>query len=272
MRALVVVMAAVVLSLSWVSSAAQAKDAVEMTGSGGRIGGVVERSSSTTAAEHATVRLVGRPAAPAPAPRVTKGKREIVYDYRHLGGGRMHYIYDSTRDWCDGGEQVTYCYGPRPEPVKGKPGRAPLPPPLTPTEVVERTLVNVRLPSPEPNIDPGYAVTGLKAYLETGNRTQHSFQRIPTVLGPLSITASSSYTVDWGDGTTTGPHESTGGKYPDGTITHVYSDAETVDITVTQHWTAQWSLAGQSGTITGLRSSGELPDFVVREVQAVRER
>lgn len=92
------------------------------------------------------------------------------------------------------------------------------------------------------------------------------------MLGPLSITATSSYTVNWGDGTTTGPHSTSGGNYPDGDITHVYRDAETVDITVTQSWTAQWSLAGQSGTITGLSSSGDLPNFVVREVQAVRNR
>jgi hypothetical protein len=209
---------------------------------------------------------------------VIRNKREIVYDYTHLGGGKIHYVFDDTRDWCDGSQSRATCYGPRPKPVEGqRPGqrprrRAPVPPPLTPTEIVERTIVNVRLPSPDPNIDPGYAITGMKAYLETGNSTRHTFDAIPTVLGPLSITATSTYTVDWGDGTTTGPHSSNGGKYPNGSITHVYRDAETLDITVTQNWSAQWSLAGQSGTIGGLSSSGALPNFVVREVQAVRNR
>jgi hypothetical protein len=163
------------------------------------------------------------------------------------------------------------CYGPEPPAVEGTP-RRPAPPPLSPTEVVERTLVNVRLPNPRPNIDPGHAITGLRAYLETGNTRRHRFDTIDTVLGPLSITATSTYTVDWGDGTVTGPHNSTGGKYPDGDISHVYQDAGIVDIVVRQNWTARWRLAGQSGTVGGLRSSGQLEDFEVQEVQAVRRR
>ena len=208
---------------------------------------------------------------PVKRPVVTRNKREIVYDYTRVGGGKMHYIFDNTRDYCDGSDNATFCYGPKPKPGEKGP-RAPVPPPLTPTEVVERTLVNVRLPSPKPNVDPGYAVTGMKAYLETGNEKTHEFDAIDTVLGPLRITATSTYTVDWGDGATTGPYSSTGGKYPDGTITHVYQDSGLVDIVVTQNWTAKWRLAGQTGSIGGLNSSGDLPDFAVREVQAVRRR
>ena len=200
-----------------------------------------------------------------------RNKRGIIYDYTDVGGGQLRYIYDDYRDYCRGNIDVTTCYGPAPAP--GEPRRrAPAPPPVTPTEVVERTIVNVRLPRPRPNVDPGYAVTGMKAYLETGNDTTHRFAPIDTVLGPLTITASSTYTVNWGDGSVTGPYSNAGGKYPNGRITHVYQHARTVDIVVTQNWTAQWSLAGQSGTIGGLSSSGTLPNFQVREVQAVRRR
>ncbi|MPZ71914.1 MAG: hypothetical protein GEU74_01575 [Nitriliruptorales bacterium] len=205
---------------------------------------------------------------------VTRTRKFISYDFAGSGGGELRYVFDPQRDHCDSGSAVMTCYGPRP-PRPDRPARrrpAPPPPPVTPQEIVERTIVNVRLPNPRPNIDPGYAITGMRAYLETGNRSTHRFNPIATVLGPLSITARSTYIVDWGDATITGPHATTGGKYPDGTITHVYQDSQLLDVVVTQHWTAHWSLAGHSGTIGGLRSSGALGDFAVREVQAVRTR
>ena len=247
---------------------------VTVNGSGSALTGQVERVTSNpgnSSGGGGPVSSGGSSAPTGPRPVVTRTKRGITYDYTHVGGGQMRYVYDDYRDYCHGNIDVTTCYGPAPAP--GEPRRrAPVPPPLSPTEVVERTIVNVRLPRPRPSIDPGYAVTGMKAYLETGNSTTHTFEPINTVLGPLSITATSTYTVKWGDGETSGPHNNSGGAYPNGRITHVYRHARTVDIVVTQNWTAQWSLAGQSGTIGGLSSSGTLPNFVVREVQAVRRR
>jgi hypothetical protein len=190
-------------------------------------------------------------------------------------GAQTRYIFTDQpgMDYCRGNGQTVTCYGPEPRPDRRGRRRPPMEqPPVTPQQIVEQTIVNVQLPQPRPNVDPGYAITGLRAYLETGNDTSHTFPTIDTVLGELSISATSTYTVDWGDGSTTGPHSSAGGKYPDGDISHVYRDVGIVDITVTQHWTASWSLAGQSGTITGLRSSGVIDDFVVREVQATRRR
>ena len=273
MRRVVTVLVAGLIAAGSLAGMSHADDDVSFTGNGGRIGGTVERVTPSPGGGGSTPAAggggSGEPAAP--GPRITRTKRGITYDYTHIGGGQMRYVYDEYRDWCHGTVDVTTCYGPAPAP--GEPRRqAPVPPPLSPTEVVERTIVNVRLPRPRPSIDPGYAVTGMKAYLETGNSTAHSFEPINTVLGPLTITASSTYTVDWGDGESSGPYDTSGGKYPDGRITHVYRHARTVDIVVTQNWTAQWSLAGQSGTIGGLSSSGTLADFVVREVQAVRRR
>lgn len=266
---------ALAVALVAAAGPARADDEVSINGSGGRIGGAVERTTSTPGSS------AGTPAASptssgggqaTPGPIITRNRRGITYDYSNVGGGKMRYTFDENRDYCRSSVAFVECFGPRPDRPRGGGGGEPAPPPISPQEIVEQTIVNVRLPQPQPNVDPGYAVTGLKAYLETGNRTSHTFDPIDTVLGPLRISATSSYTVNWGDGSVTGPYDTNGGKYPDGTITHVYQDAETVDITVTQNWTAQWSLAGQSGTIGGLQSSGELPGFEVREVQAVRRR
>ena len=211
------------------------------------------------------------PARPTPPPPDWREDR-IVYTSEN--GNELHYVFDDRpgMDYCRGSAERVTCYGPEPDRPEGRPRPEAPPPPISPQEIVQRTIVNVRLPEPDPKVDPGYAVTGLRSYLETGNATTHSFEPISTVLGPLSITATSTYSVDWGDGTTTGPHASNGGPYPDGDITHIYERTAVVDITVTQNWTATWSLAGQSGTISGLRSSGTLDNFAVREVQATRRR
>lgn len=255
---------------------ALAEGDVQLGGKGAQVRGVVAGGTTTSGRSGGTATSVSRsggssgPAAPAPV--VTRDKRGITHDYSRVGGGKVRYSFDRTRDYCDFTADYVECFGPRPPNRPGGRGGAPPPPPISPTEIVEQTIVNVRLPQPRPTIDPGHAVTGLKAYLETGNRTSHTFAPIDTVLGPLSISATSTYTVNWGDGTTTGPHSSSGGAYPKGDITHVYQDAQTVDVTVTQNWTARWRLAGQSGTIGGLQSASRIDDFEVREVQAVRRR
>ena len=244
-------------------------------GAGGRVGGYVQRTTDAGPQPgQATVQTTHRGAAPA-AEKPDRDRSDTMITWTS-DDAQLRYIFDDRpgMDYCSAsGQGVTTCYGPEPPPDPRGRRRPPMEaPPISPQEIVEQTLVNVRLPEPQPNVDPGYAVTGLRAYLETGNDTTHTFPTIPTVLGGLSISASSTHTVDWGDGTTTGPHSSTGGKYPDGDITHVYKDTGVVDITVTQNWTATWSLAGQSGTISGLSSSGSIDDFVVREVQASRRR
>jgi hypothetical protein len=253
--------------LAWTPSA-HAVERVKLRGNGGRIGGVVDRVIERPGSEGGTSTPAGTPSPLPPAPVVTRTREYVAYDYSNSGGGQLRYVFDDERDYCDYGSASVTCFGPRPEP--GEPGPRRVAPPVTPEDIVERTLVNAKLPSPRPNIDPGYAVTGMRAYLETGDRRTHRFDAIPTVLGPLQITATSTYTVDWGDGTVTGPHQTTGGKYPDGTISHVYTDTGTVDVTVSQTWTARWWLAGRSGTVGGLRSSGTIEDFAVQEVQAVR--
>ena len=81
--------------------------------------------------------------------------------------------------------------------------------------------------------------------------------------------ATGKYYVDWGDGTTTGPHSVEGGPWPDGQITHEYIHIGAYDVVVTERWTATWSFGSESGTLDELRTVGRIDDFPVQQIQAV---
>ena len=143
------------------------------------------------------------------------------------------------------------------------------PPPPSASQIAQAWVDSAHLPSPTLNVAPGYAVTGLTAYLEI---TAHS-PWTATFSDPIrndTITASCAYTgfdIDWGDGTRTSS-TGTGGPYPTGDVTHVYQDASaTTTLDVTEHWSCSWSdQVGDSGTIAGLSSAGTLA-LEVREIQ-----
>ena len=126
------------------------------------------------------------------------------------------------------------------------------------------------LPRPAPRIAPGYMLAGKLAYLETGTDRTARFEH-PTPLGLLTIEATSSVFVDWGDGSgVQGPYDGPGGPWPDGDITHAWTHARAYDVVVTQRWTGRWELGGDSGELAGLVTEGRIDDFPVRELQAVR--
>ena len=113
-------------------------------------------------------------------------------------------------------------------------------------------------------------LAGTLAYLETGTDRTARFEH-PTPLGVLTIEASSQVFVDWGDGEgLQGPYDGPGGPWPDGNITHAWTDARAYDVVVTQQWTGRWELGGESGDLAGLVTEGRIDDFQVRELQAVR--
>ena len=126
----------------------------------------------------------------------------------------------------------------------------------------------VVLPKPQPYIAPGWAITGKYAYLETRGQLRHEFTK-GTPIGPLQITATGRYYVDWGDGERTGPHSAEGGPWPDGEITHTYIDVGHYDVLVTEEWTAKWSLGPASGSLSGQRTVGRIDDFRVEQLQVV---
>jgi len=127
---------------------------------------------------------------------------------------------------------------------------------------------HVPLPTPQPSIAPGWAITGRNAFLETHGELHHVF-RSDTPFGPLVVDAVGTYVVDWGDGETSWPYSVEGGPWPDGQISHVYINIGTYDVVVTERWTAVWHFGPNAGTLGELRTRGRIPGFPVRQIQAV---
>lgn len=141
-------------------------------------------------------------------------------------------------------------------------------PSLTEAMVAAQHWERVYLPVPAPSIAPGRAITGKRAYLETRGKLQHTYTN-STVFGPLTINATGSYTVTWGDGATDGPYAVEGIAWPSGQITHEYQTVGHYDVVVTERWTATWSLNGKSGVLRALQTNGRIEDFPVEQIQAV---
>ncbi len=154
-----------------------------------------------------------------------------------------------------------------PPPCPAAPGA----PAESPAQVASRYWEEVPLPSPQPAIAPGWAISGKLAYLETrGERTHTYYNNTP--LGQLEIVATGTYDVDWGDDTGIQSYDAEGEPWPNGVITHDYQWAGRYTIVVTEHWTATWHLGGGSGNLRRLRTEGRIDNFEVRQIQAVRYR
>lgn len=138
----------------------------------------------------------------------------------------------------------------------------------SPASVAADYWQRVTLPSPRPAIAPGWAITGKYAYLETNGELRKTFGT-DTAFGPLAIEAQGAYFVDWGDGTTTGPHRVEGDPWPDGQITHTYIDVGTYDVVVTERWSAIWVFGPNSGSLAALGTVGRIDDLRVEQLQAV---
>ena len=133
--------------------------------------------------------------------------------------------------------------------------------------LAERVQAQFERWSPTPvqtEIAPGYAITGLKAFLVIDDPNPGSISLVGE-----SIELRKEYRVRWGDGKeqTT---DSTGVPYPggDGEIVHLYQHAKAVTVEVDVVVTGTWN--GRTlGTLAPVTSTMDLP---VREVQAVRRR
>lgn len=154
-------------------------------------------------------------------------------------------------------------------PTIAAPANRPAPPP-NPASLAVRFWQSIPLPVPRPAIPPGYAVTGKPAYLVTHGTTAPPAYVENTPLGTLSIRATGVYYVSWGDrGGWDGPYRGEGRPYPHGNIVHTYDYAGTVTVTVSEAWSATWTLAGATGTLTGLHTTATMRDFQVEQLQAV---
>lgn len=128
------------------------------------------------------------------------------------------------------------------------------------------------LPRPQPRMAPGFMLAGKLGYLEANTPITAHYEHA-TPLGPLVIEATSTLWVDWGDhGGLDGPFAGPGAPWPNGTITHFWTDADRYDIRVVQRWTATWALGGRRGQLAGLTTEGRIDDFEVRQLQAVINR
>lgn len=160
--------------------------------------------------------------------------------------------------------------------VAGTPGAPscpnPAPAATNPSTLASQFWQTIDLPVPRPSIPPGYAITGKQAYLVTQGSTHPAPFVRQTPLGQLTITAVGSYEVDWGDQTTpmwTGPYDGEGQPWPNGQITHTFDNAGYFNVQVVENWNATWTLAGQTGNLTGLRTSATIDHFHAEQVEAI---
>lgn len=130
----------------------------------------------------------------------------------------------------------------------------------------------VRLQPPTVRIQPGKAIAGKPAYLEIGNPQTGSWH-FNEYGYAIDLAATSTYDIDWGDGTWTRGATTQGGPWPGGTLRHAYTTAGTYTVTVYQRWSATYSINGETGTVPGtLQTVGTLGGFPVVEIEAVRNR
>ena len=149
---------------------------------------------------------------------------------------------------------------------------SPAAPPNQPTPgqaAAEAFEKHVPLPSPTMQIPPGYSITGTRAYLQIGGPQRLDPAPIAVFGYTVVLHVESSYDVDWGDGTVDRAKTSQGGRYPNGDLWHVYENTGTYTVTVTQHWTATYTINGTTGTIADVLLTTGVLQLPVTEAQAV---
>lgn len=131
------------------------------------------------------------------------------------------------------------------------------------------------LPVPTLDIEPDFAITGKKVFLQIGGRNRWT-KTIDNPIGDdIVITATSEYVIDWDDPTASGltVTKSQGGPWPSGDVTHVYVDTSALrQIRVIQRWKASWRAGALTGTLSELRTQAPPLGLEIRELQAVRNR
>jgi hypothetical protein len=135
------------------------------------------------------------------------------------------------------------------------------------------------LPTAQPTISGGYAITGLRSWIDLGRDPTFTTTR-QLDLGPFTrtatFTATATATIHWGDGTTT-THTSRGGPYHDGQpgptdITHTYRDATPeLTLTVTDTWDITVTVPGLNDINLTYTADPATLTYPVREVRSTRD-
>jgi hypothetical protein len=147
-------------------------------------------------------------------------------------------------------------------------------PPAMLRDAIVRTIRD-DMPRPTVEVPPGYALTGMEAYLVTNHHLEYGPVTHTVDLGiaelDVTVTATGVTEVDWGDGTVATYH-APGTPWPDGSVTHTYRDSGVVTISVTDIWQVTYRVPalGIEDTIAAPLPTRTLDDFEVQQVQAVR--
>jgi hypothetical protein len=147
-------------------------------------------------------------------------------------------------------------------------------PPAMLRDAITRTIRD-DMPRPTVEVPPGYALTGMEAYLVTNHQLEYGPVTHTVDLGiavlDVIVTATGVTEVDWGDGTVATYH-TPGTPWPDGNVTHTYRDTGIVTISVTDIWQVTYRVPalGIEDTVTAPLPTRTLDDFEVQQVQAVR--
>ena len=163
------------------------------------------------------------------------------------------------------------CVDPQPDP--GTPADPPPPPEFTPADA-RQAATQITLPPPQPDIRPGMALCGLPMYLTIAGAGTYPTNHELNEWNVTFHNTLTNYTINWGDNTENTTTTSRGAPYPNGDITHYWTHRGNYTITVTAHWHSEWTAthptAGtRQGTINDLATTNTIPDFPVRELQAV---
>ncbi|MEO1060175.1 MAG: hypothetical protein AAFZ07_02065 [Actinomycetota bacterium] len=144
-------------------------------------------------------------------------------------------------------------------------------PTITPEGFVIEYLERTAPDRPEPTFIPTAGLTGEPMFLLTVAPTTWTHEVADTPFGPLTIEGSALVTVDWGDGSPLDLHTVPGEAWPDGEITHVWTETGTYDVTVTYDWDLAWAFPDIGGTLD-LPVVEAIGDYPVDELQPVIRR
>lgn len=140
---------------------------------------------------------------------------------------------------------------------------------VNPAQVVTtywNQIIQNQLPVPNFSIPPGFALTGLTAFLTASCTTSKTFYD-NTGAGTATIDATGELWVRWDSGQGwSGPYDSCGLPWPNGTISHIYETKGSATVSLKETWIASWNLAGASGTLGGLHTS---PDPITLPIYSI---
>jgi hypothetical protein len=145
----------------------------------------------------------------------------------------------------------------------------------SPAAAADGFVRRIPLPEPQLRIDPGFALTGLPAFLVIDDQRAFTVNEDLAGWGMMSVQfRPTRFVIDWGDGTMeTIADGRTGAPYGGDAsqqISHIYRWSDgSIRVRVRSDWQAGWQVGGFSGTVDGLVTDATL-DLPVREYRAVR--